>query len=50
MEIFNGTLTMIGCRPVSFTVCTDACKGHFTKVILFTKRGPPMMRPFQVTI
>ena len=26
MEIFNGTMPMIDCRPVSFPVCTDACK------------------------
>ena len=26
MEIFNGTMPMIDCHPVSFPVCTDACK------------------------
>ena len=26
MEIFKGTMPMIDCRPVSFPVCTDACK------------------------
>ena len=26
MDILNGTMPMIDCRPVSFPVCTDACK------------------------
>lgn len=26
MEVFNGTLAMVDCRPVSFPVCIDACK------------------------
>ena len=25
MEIFNGTMPMVDCHPVSFPVCIDAC-------------------------
>ena len=53
MEIFNGTMPMIDCRPVSLPVCTLPAKllvGHFTKVILFAKRGAPTRRPSQLTI
>ena len=26
MEVCNGCMLMVDCRPVSFQVCTDACK------------------------
>ena len=26
MEVFNGCMPMVDCRPVSFPVCIDACK------------------------
>ena len=29
MEVFNGCMPMVDCRPVSFPVCIDACKIKF---------------------
>lgn len=26
MKVFNGSIPMMDCRPVSFPVCMDACK------------------------
>ena len=50
MELFNGTMAMIDCRFQCVLMLAKLLEGHFTKVILFTKRGAPLRGPFQLKI